>query len=426
MRSEVQLGYGPQQISFDCDPDQFRILERAEADKRELTDAEIHEALDNPIASPPLESIVGPRDKVVIVVPDATRAAGIARITELLVQRLRIRGLPDDSISILIGGGIHRPATPAEVRTIVGPAVSETIATYNHVATDPTEQAFLGVTSRGTRVSMNRRLVETDHVILCGGICFHYIAGFSGGRKAVVPGCGAEETIQGTHLLSFDRETLEKHASIASGNLEGNPVHENMEEAAAMLNPSFLVNTVLNTRNEISDIYAGHWREAHRRGCMDYSASHTVKFNARSPLVIVSAGGAPRDTNLIQSHKAMEHASALLEDEGTMVVMAECAQGLGRDDFLDWFVPGGSPATAIRLLKHYHINGQTAWSLRRKTERFRVRLVSSLNPETVAFMGMEAHPTLESALDGLRQTPGYILPSGVTTLPRFELALSAR
>jgi lactate racemase len=421
MKRTIQIGYGLERIAFDCDPEQFKLLEQSEADKRALTDKEISEALNHPITSQPLENIVGSRDKVVIVVPDATRAAGIARITGLLVQRLRDHALPDRNISILIGGGIHRPPTPTEVRAIVGPSISETIATYDHVARDPAAQAFLGLTSRGTRVLVNRRLVETDHVILCGGICFHYIAGFSGGRKAVVPGCGAEETIQATHLLSFDRDTLEKHPAIASGNLAGNPVHENMEEAVAMLNPSFLVNTVLNRRNEISDIYAGDWREAHRRGCMDYAASHTVKFCTRSPLVIVSTGGAPSDVNLIQSHKAMEHAATLLEEDGTMVVVAECAQGLGRDDFLDWFVPGGSRATALRLLKNYHINGQTAWGLRRKTERFRIRLVSTLDADMVAFMGMEPHPTLESALKGLPQTYGYVLPSGVSTLPLSEL-----
>jgi nickel-dependent lactate racemase len=137
--------------------------------------------------------------------------------------------------------------------------------------------------------------------------------------------------------------------------------------------------------------------------------------------VIVSAGGAPRDVNLIQSHKAMEHAAAVLEEGGTMVVLAECGQGLGRDDFLDWFVPGGSRATATKLVSgDYRVNGQTAWGLRLKSERFRIRLVSSLPPDVVRSMGFEPCASIESALEGLSHESGYVLPNGLTTLPQLE------
>ena len=258
---------------------------------------------------------------------------------------------------------------------------------------------------------MNRRLIEADHVIVIGAISLHYIAGFSGGRKAILPGCAAERSIQANHLLSFDLETLEKRAGIASGCLDGNPVHEDMLEAVGMLNPSFLINTVVDTHNEIVAVYAGHWRDAHHRGCDEYLASHTVMVDERRPLVIVSASGAPRDINLIQSHKAMEHASQVLAEGGTMIALAECAQGLGRDDFLRWFTPGGARATALMLMNDYKINGQTAWGLRRKTERFRLLLVSALDADVVRHMGLEPHATLESALSVVQPQPGYIIPA---------------
>jgi nickel-dependent lactate racemase len=190
-----------------------------------------------------------------------------------------------------------------------------------------------------------------------------------------------------------------------------------MIEAVGMLNPSFLVNTVLDGNQEIVAVYAGHWRDAHRRGCDEYLASHTVAVNEHRPVVIVSAGGAPRDVNLIQSHKAMEHASQVLAEGGTMIALAECAQGLGRDDFLRWFAPGGARATALMLAEDYKINGQTAWSLRRKAERFRMLLVSALEADVVRRMGLEPHATLESALSVVDSKPGYIIPGGLTTLP---------
>jgi nickel-dependent lactate racemase len=413
----VALGYGARQIPFNFDPHQFQVLTPQHAETTGLTETQLNLALDAPIGTERLEEIVKPGQRVVIVAPDATRAAGVDRIAPLIVERLNRHGLRDEQISVLIGGGTHRPPTSAEIRSILGPTLPQRITVHSHDANDAATHVSMGVTSRGTPVALNRKLVEADHVIALGAISYHYIAGFSGGRKAILPGCGAESSIQASHLLSFNRDTLEKRDGIASGCLDGNPVHEDMTEAVGLLNPSFLVNTVLGLDGEVAAVYAGHWRRAHRQGCEDYGATHSVRAGRPCPLVIVSAGGAPRDINLIQSHKAMEHASAVLEEGGAMVVLAECAEGLGRDDFLRWFVPGGSRATAQMLVADYKIYGQTAWGLRRKTERFRLLLISSLEAGTVRRMGLEPHPTLESALSALSRQPGYIIPYGLTTLP---------
>jgi hypothetical protein len=122
---------------------------------------------------------------------------------------------------------------------------------------------------------------------------------------------------------------------------------------------------------------------------------------------------------MIQSHKALEHAATALEPGGTMVALAECPQGLGRKDFLDWFVPGGSPATAQKLLQGYQVNGQTAWGLRKKAETFRILFVSSFDDHLVRQMGLEPHPSLDSALATLDGHDGYIIPNGLTTLPQL-------
>lgn len=412
----VNLGYGAQQISFRFDPQQFSLIARHDTTRAPLTDAELHAALDAPINSARLEELIKPHESVVIVVPDATRAACVDRIAPLLVERLNQHGLSDRQISFLIGGGIHRAPTAEEIYAILGSSVPARIEVHPHDANDAASLASLGTTMRGTPVILNRRLIEADRVIVVGAISLHYIAGFSGGRKAILPGCAAERSIQANHLLSFNLEKLEKRPGIESGCLEGNPVHEDMLEAVGMLNPTFLVNTVLDQHNEIVAVYAGHWRDAHLRGCEEYLASHTVEVDERRPLVIVSASGAPRDINLIQSHKAMEHASQVLADGGTMIALAECAQGLGRDDFLRWFAPGGARATALMLMDDYKINGQTAWGLRRKTERFRLLLVSALKADVVRQMGLEPHETLETALSVVQSQPGYIMPNGLTTL----------
>ncbi len=414
---KVTLGYGAGRLPFQFDPEQFLLLAPPDAKSHRLTDGEINAAMDSPIGTQRLEEIIKPKQRVVIVVPDATRAAGIDRIASIVVDKLNRIGSLDEDISILIGGGTHRPPTSAEIESILGPDLPQRIAIYPHNSNDASAHAWLGQTSRGTKVHLNRRLMESDHVVVLGAISYHYIAGFSGGPKGILPGCGARSSIQSTHLLSFDCETLEQKSGVGSGCLDGNPFQEDITEAVAFLDPSFLVNTVLGTGGEVIAAYAGHWRKAHRLGCRDYARDHTVREAQLRPVVIVSAGGAPRDINLIQSHKAIEHAALVLEEGGTMIVLAQCPDGLGLDSFLRWFVPAGSKGTAKLLVDNYQIYGQTAWSLRRKAERFRILLVSSLEPNTVRQMGLEPHPSFESALAAVSKQSGYIIPGGLTTLP---------
>lgn len=415
----IMLGYGTEKLRMDFSPNRFSPLSPHDSEARCLTDAELAAALNEPIGAPPLEQMIGKNDRVLLVVPDATRVAGVERLAPLIIQRLNDVGLFDSQIEILIGGGIHRPPTTIEINRILGEQIAARLAVHHHDANDESSVVRLGHTTRGTPVELNRRLLETDHVIALGAITFHYFAGFSGGRKAILPGCASARSIRANHLLSFDLERLQKREGVASGLLDGNAVHEDMDEAVSMLNPSFLVNTIINARNEISAVYAGHWRDAHRRGCAEYNAAHAVPVNGRRSVVIVSCGGAPRDTNMIQSHKALEHAATALEPGGTMIALAECSQGLGRKDFLDWFVPGGSPATAQRLLQGYQVNGQTAWGLRKKAETFRIRVVSSLDDGVLRQMGLEPHASLESALAALDGQDGYIIPNGLTTLPQL-------
>jgi lactate racemase len=416
------LGYGAGSVPFAFDPGQFEVIARHPAAPEVLLgDDDLDRALREPIASPPLTEIVQASDRVLVVVPDATRAARVDRIAPLVAAHLREAGVPDEHLSFLVGAGIHRAATDAEIGALLGPDLPRRCAVRSHDANDQAALVEVGRTRRGTPIELNRLLFENDRTIVVGAISFHYFAGFSGGRKAVLPGCASERAIRANHLLAFDSRALTRTPGVASGCLDGNPVHEDMVEAVESAAPSFLVNSVVGAGRDISHLYAGHWREAHRRGCDEYKESHTVKVGERRPLVVVSAGGAPRDVNLIQSHKAMEHAAVVLEEGGTMVVLAECGQGLGRSDFLDWFVPGGSRGTAQKLMGgDYRVNGQTAWGLRVKAERFRIRLVSTLPPEVVRAMGLEPCGSLESALDGLSGVPGYVLPSGLTTLPELK------
>src|SRR5262249_42057085 len=150
--------------------------------------------------------------------------------------------------------------------------------------------------------------------------------------------------------------------------------------------PSFLISAILDADQQITRLLCGDWRLAHRRGCAEYADEHTVQLSERRELVIVSCGGAPQDVKLIPAYQTIAHAQSALVEGGTMIVLAECAGGLGDADFLQWFDAADSQALGTRLREDYQVNGQTAWELLSKAERYDIILVSTLPPEQVQKM----------------------------------------
>jgi nickel-dependent lactate racemase len=418
--ADIELSYGrtaPQRFTYDEARFEVLALPHDAQGAQPLSDVLIGAALDAPIASPPLEEIINSGDTVLIVASDATRATASAQVINLLVRRLIESGIAPPDIRIIFATGIHRAVTQTEKRELLTPFIAQRIRTLDHEAHDPSKLTRLGVTERGTIVEVNSALKEHDHVILTGGVGFHYFAGFTGGRKSICPGLASAATIAATHMLALDFERGGRRASVGAGLLGGNAVHEECERIAAMIAPSFLVNAIVDERGHATHIYAGDWRAAHRAACADYAASHSLKINARREVVVASCGGAPWDMNLIQAHKALEMAAHACVEGGTIVLVAECADGLGRADFLKWFDAEDSRALAERLRTDYEVNGQTAWSLMSKAERFRVHLISTLADEDVRRMRMIPSRTVEEALAQTGASSGCIMPAGASLLP---------
>jgi nickel-dependent lactate racemase len=415
---KIELAYGRGALPFEFEEGRFGVLEAGEGeDEAPLSDAEVGAAIDGPLDSQPLEDILSPGESVLVVVSDATRATGSAQVVNLLVRRLVQLGVSPRDLRVIFATGIHRAVTEEEKRDLLTPFVVQRVRTLDHDAHDEARHIDLGTTERGTPILLNRALFEHSHVILTGAINFHYFAGFTGGRKSICPGLAAARTIEATHLLALDFERGGRRAGVGPGRLDGNAVHEECERVAAEVAPSFVINTVVDARGRVVRVYAGDWRVAHRRACAEYVETHAPRLKERRPLVVVSAGGAPYDINLIQAHKALEFASHACEEGGTIVLVAECADGLGRADFLKWFEARDARALEGRLREAYEVNGQTAWSLLTKAERFRVRLVSQLPDEDVRQMRMQPARTVEQALADAGDAHGYVIPHGATCLP---------
>ncbi|QQS32406.1 MAG: nickel-dependent lactate racemase [Acidobacteriota bacterium] len=406
----ISLKYGSQELSLKFDPDLFDIIEASEP-TTPLSDSEVGRKLDSPIGHSNIEEYVEKGGSVLLVVPDATRSSASGQIVNLLVRRLIASGIQPFDIRAIIATGIHRKTTDAEKADILTPFIYQRIKTLDHEPKDLMGLIRVGETATGVPVELNRALFEHDHVFLIGSVSFHYFAGFTGGRKLICPGLASSRTISETHKLAFDCETLSRRKGVGTGMLKGNPVHEAFLQAAAFVPRPFLITTLVNEAGECVDIFCGDLSASHEAACTAYAKNHSVTIKEKRDLVIASCGGSPYDINLIQAHKTLENASKACVDGGTIVLLAECQEGLGRDDMGKWFDAADSRDLAVRLCQKYQVNGQTAWSIREKSERFNILIVSNFDEDSVRSFGFEKIEF--SALEQLVGTggrTGYIVP----------------
>lgn len=416
----MDLAYGRRTFELSFDEHQFAVLSTNTDREAPLSDFEIGAVLDSPIASPPLDEIAGGDDSVLIVVSDATRATASAQLVNLLVRRLVQAGVSPAQMAVIFATGIHRPVSEKEKVELLTPFIVQRLRILQHDAYDRARLTTLGKTERGVTIEVNSALKEFSRVFVIGGITFHYFAGFTGGRKSICPGLASAETIEATHMLALDFERGGRKAGVAAGRLDGNAVHEECERVASLVAPAFGLNTIVNEDKRAVRMFCGDWRLGHRAACDYYLDRHSVTIPAKRDIVIASCGGFPHDINMIQAHKALDMAALACNEGGTIILLAECSDGLGRPDFLKWFEESDSRALEARLVNGYEVNGQTAWALLAKAERYRVYLVSDLPSDDVKRMRMIPVRTIAEALRQAGNGDGFILPRGAAVLPRMQ------
>jgi nickel-dependent lactate racemase len=356
--------------------------------------AEIAAALERPRGSPPAREVFRGARRVLVVVSDGTRATGLREVAPALVEAIRAASAAE--ITFAVASGIHARPTESEVRRILGEDVAARHAVLLHDPDDSAGLVDLGRTRKGTRVIVSRALRAHDRIVLTGAVGFHYTAGFSGGRKAVVPGLASRETVSRNHLRAIDARGG-RHPGARAGSLADNPVHRDMAEGAAMVGAHFLVNTVVGAGGRVQGVFAGDVRDAHLAACRHVRATRRVRLAPRD-LVVASAGGDPADVDLVQSHKAFEAAAAALRPGGVFVLVARCGKGAGSADFLDAFDLSGEREMVRALLGDFRVYAQTALSWHRKAKRLRLILVSDLPDPVARKVGAEPARDLDQAL----------------------------
>ena len=355
---QVDLSYGRLGLKINL-PDSADVL-RSHFQPGIANEAEaIRQALQQPIASLPLSSLVKPGDRVTVVHTDITRATPNDRILPVLLDELLEAGIDARDITFLNGLGTHRRQTDIELRVMLGDQIVDGYRCIQHDCNDDSDLVSLGETSLGNPVRINRHYIESDVRILTGFIEPHFFAGFSGGPKAILPSLAGEESVFSNHGLE-----MIAHPQAAWGITEGNPIWEEMREVAVRTNPAFLVNVALNSQQEITAVYAGDMLAAHSRGCAYVKQNAMLAIDAPYDIVVTTNSGYPLDQNLYQCVKGMSAASQVVRDGGAIIIAAACEDGLpdhGR--YAALLAEAGSPQGILEMISQPGFSVQDQWQV---------------------------------------------------------------
>ena len=374
---------------------------------------EVRHALASPYQSPPLRQVVKRGEKIVVVTSDITRPMPTAAVMPALLEELYAAGAAPEDITLLFALGSHRRHTQAERRQLAGERAWREILC---VDSDSEDCVCVGTTRRGTPVELDRRVVQADRRICLGNIEYHYFAGYSGGAKAIMPGVATRRAIQANHSAMTE-------PGARAGRLAGNPVREDLEEAAAMVGVDFLVNVVLDPQKRILRAFAGDVTAAHRAGCAYLDSLYQQRIPGRADIVIVSQGGAPKDLNLYQTQKALDNARHAVKDGGVIILIGSCREGLGEDVFARWLREApSSHALVERIHREFQLGGHKAAAIAMVLERADIYLVSELEDEQVRAAFLTPFHTVRDAYQAALRKCGpdaavLAMPYGGSTLP---------
>ncbi len=346
---KVELPYGKEtKIEVELpERNLIGIVEPHDMPKIKNEEQEIRRALLNPIGSKPLSQIVKPGDKIAIVITDNTRRCPEDRILPILLDELETLGVRDEDITCVVGLGAHRAMTEEELRAKVGKEIFERITIINHNCYDKTEAHYCGITERlKTPLWVNKTVVEADVKICTGIVEFHTFAGYSGGRKSILPGVSNFESIVAVH-----QPNLIDAPNVGPGILTGNPIHEDMVSAARLVGVDLIINVVLNDKDEIVGIAAGDVERVHKHLINLYNQMYKVEIPEPAD-IIIAPPGYPKDINLYQATRACTNLILVpkpsIKRGGFIIIPARCQDGVGDELFYKFMKCAKHPEEVIQ------------------------------------------------------------------------------
>lgn len=414
----VPYGNGIQEAIFDDDI----MVEVIDPPKKEIADSVdkiIKKALDNPIGTPKLEAMIQSNDKITIVVNDQTRPGPHAEMVAEIVKRLNRVGVEDNNITFVIATGCHGAPTEDQLHTILG-GMQNRIKVHIHDCNDG-KHVYMGNTKTyNVPIYLDKFVAESDFIVTTGLIAPHHSAGFSGGRKSIVPGVVSLNTLKVHHSLPI--RPYEPAINI----VKGNSFHQVAQEAARMVKVRFILNVVQDIHKQITGAVAGDLEEAHAVGVEMCREANTVEVHGRADLIVTSPGGAPRDIDLWQSQKALSVAELMCDKNGcTFILVAEAKNGIPQL-FIDWMSEADSPHDVIERFRRegFDIGSNKAFMYARCMLKGRIILVSEgLTKEQANQVMMDWAPDLQTAINMAckekRPKKVTVLPKAVNIIPHI-------
>ena len=412
MKLEIGIGNRTQDVQVD-DQQLLQVLTPNDVAFDLTGEAEVKRALNKPIGSAKLGEIVKPGEKIAVITSDISRPMPTWDVMPSLLDELYAAGIAKEDITLVFALGSHRRQTEEERKHLAGDRAFEEITC---VDSNPDDCVHLGNTPHGTPIDITRVVAEADRRICLGNIEYHYFAGYSGGIKAIFPGSSTREAIQANHSMMVEEKAC-------AGNLDHNPVRDDLEEVRKHLSVDFILNVVLDEHKHIVKAFAGDIEKAHRAGCAFLDTMYGVKIPARADIVIVSQGGAPKDLNLYQTQKALDNAKHAVKEGGVIVLVGSCKEGPGEKTFETWLTEAKKPDDLIeRVMNDFQLGGHKAAAIAMVQKKADIYLVSDMEPDFVKTLFMEPFATVQEAYDAALAKKGkdatvIVMPYGGSTLP---------
>jgi len=415
MKLEFGYGLGVQTVEV---PEQnlLAVLESNPREHERRGEDAVRYALAHPIGAPLLRETVHPGQTVAIVTSDISRPLPSYDVLPAVLDELYAGGVVAEDITVVLALGSHRRHTEDETRHLVGERCWREVKC---VDSDVNDCVHLGVTKAGTPVDITRIVAEADVRICLGNIEFHYFAGYSGGAKAIMPGCSTPAAIQQNHRMMVSTDAC-------AGKLEGNPVRADIEEAGAICGIDYIVNAVLDEHKQIVYAVAGDVTQAHRVGCAYLDEMYRKRLAQRADIVLVSQGGAPKDANLYQVQKALDNAKHAVRDGGTIILIGACPEGLGSKKFEQWLTEAPTAHSMVeRIGQQFELGGHKAAAIGMVLDRAQIDLVSEMDDDFVRSIFLNPQPTAQAAFEAAMEKYGakatvIAMPYGGATLPCLE------
>jgi nickel-dependent lactate racemase len=371
------------------------------------------------IASKPLKELILPEDQVTIVISDITRFwMRQDQVCAQLVPYLHdMLGVVYENIVIVIALGTHRTQTEEEMKMLVSPEIYSKVRVVNHdcMASDLT---FLGTTTRGTQVYVNPLAVGRK-VIIIGGTIHHLMAGYSGGRKNILPGISGKTTITQNHIHSLSPTMPMSNPLIGMGVLAQNPINEDMNEVAEMVAPVFGINIIMDTHSGNSRLICGHFIRAWEESCRMVQQTMGIPIEKKADIVVVSCGGYPKDINLYQAVKALINAAEAVKDGGKLVFLAECREGGGAPAYFSWIDSFRRGTLDADLRLDFTIAGYIFYASCEAMAKAEVLMLTQIPTEILKGMGARVFSDINDLLQEVdfNDKDVYVMPYGGYSVP---------